>query len=102
MQARLSLVEASSVTSRATEAGAGDIQEKEAGQEEEEEVILVTVRVFVDTPVTRATGPVTGTILHLQSMLPTLPLGRGLMNHLEVVQKILKSFRCNSISRSNP
>ena len=88
------------MTSRATEAGAGDIQEKEAGQEEEEEVILVTVRVFVDTPVTQDTGPVTGTILHLQSMLPTLPLGRGLMNHLEVVQKILKSFRCNSISRS--
>ena len=82
------------MTSRATEAGAGDIQEKEAGQEEEEEVILVTVRVFVATPVTQATGPVTGTILHLQSMLPTLPLGRGLMNHLEVVQKILKSFRC--------
>ena len=79
------------MTSRATEAGAGDIQEKEAGQEEEE-VILVTVRVFVDTPVTQATGPVTGTILHLQSMLPTLPLGRGLMNHLEVVQKILKSL----------
>ena len=88
------------MTSRATEAGAGDIQEKEVGLEEEEEVILVTVRVFVDTPVTQATGPVTGTILHLQSMLPTLPLGRGLMNHLEVVQKILKSFRCNSISRS--
>ena len=88
------------MTSRATEAGAGDIQEKEAGLEEEEEVILVTVRVFVATPVTRATGPVTGTILHLQSMLPTLPLGRGLMNHLEVVQNILKSFRCNSISRS--
>ena len=89
------------MTSRATEAGAGDIQEKEVGQEEEEEeVILVTVRVFVATPVTQATGPVTGTILHLQSMLPTLPLGRGLMNHLEVVQNILKSFRCNSISRS--
>ena len=90
------------MTSRATEAGAGDIQEKEAGleEEEEEEVILVTVRVFVDTPVTQATGPVTGTILHLQSMLPTLPLGMGIMNHFEVVQKILKSFRCNSISRS--
>ena len=80
------------MTSRATEAGAGDIQEKEAGQEEEEEVILVTVRVFVDTPVTQATGPVTGTILHLQSMLPTLPLGRGLMNRLSYLnlKKTLK------------
>ena len=64
------------------EAGAGGIQETEAGPEvpETAEVISATARACAGTPATRATGPVTGTIPRLQSMLPILPLGKFTSN----------------------
>ena len=92
------------MTNRVMEAGVGGILEMAAGLEvpASVEVTSAMVRACVDTPVTQATGQVTGTIHRLQSTPPILPLGRFNPNIFKLLLQLFSHSRRDVEGWSRP